>query len=81
MLHQLFLHPDATLLLVSFLIADHLEVLDFGLRSWREALLHTLAGCLKGTLELLSLVLIFDDIGLTHRELGDRSFHLAGQVP
>jgi hypothetical protein len=80
LLHHLLLHADVTLLLVSLLIADHLQILDFGLGSRRKALLHTLASCLERALELFTLVLVLDYIGLAHGKLGDSSLHLACKV-
>lgn len=66
LLHQLLLHADVALLLVPLLVADHLQVLYLGLGSGGKTLLHSLSGSLEGPVELLTLVLVFYYVGLTH---------------
>ena len=68
LLHQLLLHSDVTLLLVPLLVADHLQVLYLGLRCGGKTLLHPLSGSLESTVELLTLVLVFYYVRLTHRQ-------------
>lgn len=81
LLHQLLLLPNATLLLVPLLVANHLQVLDLGLRGRRQPLLHPLLGIFEGLFQFFPLVLVLDDVGLAHAEFGDGGLHLASEFP
>jgi hypothetical protein len=80
LLHQLLLHSDAALLIVSFLVSDHLQVLDLGLRSRGQTFLHSFLCVLVRFLQFLPLVLVLYDVGLAHAQLRYCRLHLAGQL-
>ena len=65
-LNHLLLLSYSLLLLVTFFITDHLQVLDLGLGGWGQAVLHALAGRLVGGGEVAVLVVVFYYVGLAH---------------
>ena len=66
LLHHFLLHAHPLLLLIPLLVSNHLQIFDLGLGSRRQALLHSFARAFDGRLELLSLALVFYDVGLAH---------------
>ena len=69
------------LLLVSFLVPDHFQVLYFCLWRWWKAFLHSLLGLLVVALKLVSLLLVLYYVGLTHGEFRYGGLHFTCEVP
>ncbi len=65
-LNHFLLFSYSLLLLVTFFITDHLQVLDLGLGGWGQTVLHALAGGLEGCGEVAVLVVVFYYVGLAH---------------
>ena len=80
LLYHFSLHSYLSLLLISLLVSDHLEVLDLRFRSWRIAFLHPCPCTFDSGGKTLSLFSVTYSVSLTNCELGDNSFHLTCDV-
>lgn len=79
-LEDFLLLSDVLLFLISLLVSNHFEILDLSLRSWWQAFFHSLFSLLVVTLKLISLLLVFDDVGLAHRQLWYGRLHLTREI-
>lgn len=78
--NHLLLHADPALFLIALLVTDHLQILDLGLWRWRQSFLHPLLRVLIAHIQLISLVLILDNVCLAHWQLWNGRLHLAVEI-
>lgn len=80
LLYHLFLHSEFSFFLISLLISHHFQILNLSFRRRRQSFFHSRFRTIIHFLQLFFLILILDNISLTHRQFRDSRLHLPGEI-